>query len=286
MLCAFAAIGAFAVNDLLYRFLGGQLSPWVTMLAVSCSLFVVSAFGLSFARQKLFPRQLGGPVALLTFFRVTNSALAVFTFQLLPVSQAYLLIFTFPVLIVLFQGVFYRHFRWGSALACVLALIGLGLVFEARGFSSIPGVVVGLLCAATIAGQILAARKVADVPVLQLSAYYAVWVALAACVGLVLLPPADPVVPTQWPSWGWPLFALIFVNPLGSLAYVYAAQKLSSAHYAFLSYLQIPLAVFLAWVFLHEPVSTRVAVGLVLITAGSVVAQNFPMTSIPPRRGR
>lgn len=272
---ALVSILAFAINDLLYRFLGSRVSPWVIMFTVAVALFFVSALICAVRGQRLLPSRLGGPVALLTFMRIADSIFAVFTFQYLPVSQAYLLIFTYPVVIVLFQAVFYRHFRWVSLLAVLLGVAGLLLVFYTGGFQSGTGVVLGLLCAVTVAGQILAARKAQDFPVSQLSANYSLWVMAVSGVGFYFFPgvPDAPFSPAIAP-----LLLLAFVNSVGSLTAVYAAQKLSSAHYAILCYLQIPLAIFLAWVFLGEPITGRVAAGLALLVTGSLLAQNTSLS--------
>lgn len=289
LVAALVGVIAFAFNDLLFRLLGSQVSSWVVMVATSLALWVLCAGVLLFQRRPLFPPRLFGWAGLLAFFRVANTFVAICTFQYLPVSQAYLLIFTYPAMIVVFQAVFYRHFRFSSLASLLLSIIGLGVVFYSGAFQSLAGVVYGLLTAVTIAGQILTARKLPDSSPFQLSFYYSSAALMVAAVGWMFTPFLWSTPPSGWLG---PLMGQMFVCVLGGLAYIYAAQKLPSARYAIFSYLQIPLAIFLAWVFLAEPISVRVAIGLVIIVAGSLLAQLAPSPKAqslaiptPPRRG-
>lgn len=284
-LIALVSALAFAVNDLFFRHLAAPLGTWLLMGTTSLALLGVSAVVLYARRQALFPRRLWGLPMLLLFFRIINTFFAISTFRYLTVSQSYLLIFTYPIIIVLAEALWYRHFRRRYVFSLLLAVIGLGLVFYSGGFTSVAGVCFGLLTAVTIAGQIITARQMPNESPFQLASLYSAGALIVSIIGLSIfggqtLAPIDIALVTHF----WPLMGQVVSGVIGSLAYTFAAQKMSSARYGILGYLQIPIAVLLAWIFLREPITLRVTLGLVLIISGSILAQSKSLWKMNVRR--
>lgn len=282
---ALVSVFAFAINDLFFRLLAGELGTWLIMGSTSLALFIVSWVILRARRQAVFPKKLWGLPALLLFFRIINTFFAISTFKYLTVSQAYLLIFTYPIIIVLAEALWYRHFRRRYVFSLLLAVVGLGLVFYSGSFASIAGIAFGLLTAVTIAGQIITARQMPNESPFQLASLYSAGALVVSIVGLSLFggqtsAPLDVALVTHF----WPLMGQVVSGVIGSLAYTIAAQKMSSARYGILGYLQIPIAVLLAWAFLREPITLRTTIGLILIISGSLLAQSKSLWKMNARR--
>jgi drug/metabolite transporter (DMT)-like permease len=114
------------------------------------------------------------------------------------------------------------------------------------------------------------ARQLRDEPLFKLSFSNSLFCLIVGVAGLWI--GHTPKV-EMLPSAYWQLPVLIVCSVCGALGALFAAQKLPPIRSALLCYLQIPLAVFFAWLWMRETITTQIAMGLILIIAGSLTAQ-------------
>lgn len=266
---------AFSLNDLLYRAMSPHVGVWIMISALNAALAALAWGILLLRKEALWPKNFWGYPLLLAVIKALNIFFALLTFQQLPVALAYLFIFTYPIWVAVIDGLMRRMFAKRYLFSLLLGASGIGLVFYRAGFVFSWGIIFALLSALCVAGGILIARRCYKESALALSVSNATVCLTVGLLGALLTYqprlPTEVLLPVPVSLWQWA--ALLLLSVIASLSSLYAAQKIPSTRYALLCYLQIPLAVLLAWAWLSEPISWRVGVGLVLIVIGSLTAQ-------------
>jgi drug/metabolite transporter (DMT)-like permease len=267
---------AFAANDLFYRSLSPKIALWGIILITSLGQLIVSSAVIYAKKERFLPVRWGYPLAW-SVLKIFCVVCAITTFAYLPVSQAYLMIFTYPIIVVLAKAVIKGRLLKRNVFTLLLGAAGLWLVFAGGHMVLNLGVIAGFCVAFGVAGQIIVARRMRDELSFRVTFISSLINFSAALVGLCWISLNGghffTVAPVQL---FWPLCGLVLVSIVGNFTQVYAAQKLPSTRYALLCYLQIPIAVILAWVLMHETVHGRVFWGLILITSASIISQLQP----------
>lgn len=276
LLAGLFGVIAFSLNDLIVRAIGQQISLWHILLATNTGLLVLTFGWLSARKQGLLPQKFWGWPLVFGLAKAINIICSVMTFRTLPIAEAYLLIFTYPVWVVGIDSLIRRHFLKRYIIPLSLTIVGVFFVYyHDSGFGSGWGVFWGLTTSVLCASSIIMARhlrKESPLKILLSSSMLCLLVAAGGLVwGHIITGPAPTVVASTGAVWLLPL--LVLCSASGSVSALYAAQNLPSIRAALLGFLQIPLAVILACALLHETISTRVCIGLVFIIAGSMIAQ-------------
>jgi drug/metabolite transporter (DMT)-like permease len=232
----------------------------------------------------LMPSKFLGWPLIFGLAKAVNIVCSVMTFRYLSVAEAYLLVFTYPVWVALIDSLIRRRFFKRYLLPLSLTIAGVLFVYyRGTGFSSGCGVFWGLMTSFLCASSIIMARHLREespFKILFSSSILCLIVAIggllwghaiAASASASSSVSASVVAASASALWLLPLLVLCSVS--GSFGALYAAQNLPSIRAALLCFLQIPLAVLLAWALLHEGTTPRVGIGLALIIAGSVIAQ-------------
>ncbi len=263
------SVFCFALNDLLYRVLSPQMGVWPLMLIVNVGLFLLVAAWSICKKTSLLslksPLWVGGWILCSLVIQV----FALLSFRFLTVSQAYLVIFSYPILTAALDAFYKRSFPKRYIAAFALAGLGIALVFGTRGMVLSFGVCAAGIVAAAIAVQIFIAARMPEESPLKITGLAALAGVFLALGGGMLSGKGGDVKSELWPALG----GLLAVSIVGNITRITASQKMSSARYALMCYLQVPLGVGLAWLFLKEEVSLRVGAGVALVLIGSFFSQ-------------
>ncbi|NDD66692.1 DMT family transporter [bacterium] len=194
-------------------------------------------------------------------------------FQHLPVGQAILLLYTWPVMLaVLGMVVIKEPWRWMRVVWAALCLVGITLIEWSSIRAGMPnaiGVVAILLSAFTNACMLLALRRH---PV-TLSASGQVWIqnGLGA---LCLLPFGMMTVSQYEPTQlGLAVGVCFLVGVCGYGLFFKATQWVSPVTGSFLAYLEVVFTFWLGYVMLNQQMTALMMMGGALIVVGAVGSQ-------------
>lgn len=189
----------------------------------------------------------------------------------LPVSQAVVLMYTWPIWVVLLESLMFNirlEYRQ-IALTC-LAFAGIlivqGVGTSSFGLTSSVGGIALLVAALANAGMLLLFKK-ANV---HLSAVQTIF--YQNIVGSLVFLPFFPTIMTV-PAWktSVAIAYAAFVGIGGYLLFFLALQKLRSSRASLLSYFEVITNVFFASLLLHEPISRHALVGGGLIVISAIL---------------
>ncbi len=211
------------------------------------------------------------PFSPLHLFRAFNFALMAVVYiaalKFMPLADAQALIFTFPLMIMVFSAFALGHrvgpVRWTMALA---GLGGVLLVVQ-PGFRELTiGVPLALLAAVSAAAYILTTRKLTG------STSQMMMLAFPGLVSVVLL---TPVMPFSWVTPGMgDLGLMIVIGLLSTLIHfllIFTYARLEPSSVAPLAYLQIAVGVILGWWMFGDLPNTAAAIGMVIVVISGIV---------------
>ncbi len=199
--------------------------------------------------------------------------------QLIPASIAVVLLFQFTWVGVLMEAILEKRLpsrpkQWALAFIS-LGTVLAGNVLQAE-FRLLPwhGMVLGLLAAFSYAGFIFASGRLAT----EVSPWMR---SLLMGVGSMLI--VFMVFPPQFlvdgslieGLWLWGLLLAFFGIVLPNLLFTYGVPQIGSGVATILSSIELPMAVFLSYLILHEAVSFWQWLGVVVILMGIVIVEHF-----------
>ena len=193
-------------------------------------------------------------------------------FHHLPVGQAILLLYTWPLMLALIGRLFLKQTFDYIQLTCgILALIGIGLIQSPSlfDFSNWSGVIAMLTCALTNAWMLVALKQHPT----QLSAIEQVWIQNGLG-GLVILPFAGYSLMSM-PAIDWFIVSGIslLVGVIGYFLFFKAMQLIPAVSASLLAYLEVVFTLILGAILLQQPITTLMMIGGSMILLGSMGVQ-------------
>ena len=161
-LFALAAFGLFSTHDVIVKVLGADYAPFqIVFFSVLFSFPLVTMMQMRDARMdNLRPRHPWWS-ALRTLAAVATAISAFYTFSVLPLAEAYALIFASPLLItVLAIPILGETVRWRRGLAVMVGLSGVLIVLRPGTTDFTLGHAAGLVCAFAGALASVIVRKI------------------------------------------------------------------------------------------------------------------------------
>ncbi|MEM7059674.1 MAG: DMT family transporter [Pseudomonadota bacterium] len=211
------------------------------------------------------------PFSPLHLFRAFNFALMAVAYiaalRFMPLADAQALIFTFPLMVMVFSalalGLKVGPVRWTAALA---GLAGVVLVVQ-PGFREMTiGVPLALLAAVSAAAYILLTRRLtgSTTPMMML--------AVPGLISVLLL---TPVMPFSWIAPDiWDLSLMIIIGLLSTMIHfllIFTYARLEPSSVAPLAYLQIAVGVVLGWWIFGDLPNTAAAIGMIIVVLSGIV---------------
>lgn len=191
--------------------------------------------------------------------------------QLVPASLAIILLMQYIWIGQLIEFIFFktkltRQQAIGIGAILASTVLATGILEQDLKSIDLTGIVYGLLAATAYAIFIIVSGRVGnDYPPLQKSA----WMISGACILiLTLLQPFSIFTPDIFSSlWGYGLLLAVFGTVLPPLLFSYGIPKTGVSLGNILSYVELPVAVCMSYLVLHEPVSVLqfIGVGCILI---------------------
>lgn len=267
--------GGFPINELVA---GQYFFGW-------CMLLVMM---LLFSRVKVGWKQVGSLLIAGIPMSLTGIFYAVAVEQL-PASAAVLLLFQFTWIGVILEAIVERKMpsraKWISIVVLVIGTLLAGGVLEQNGAVwTTSGVIFGLLSAVTFSLYIFVSGKVAtNLPVLSRSF---IMVTGALTVMMLVFSPAflfnGSLASGLW-HYSVPLGLLGIIIPV--IFFAIGVPKVGPGLGTILGAAELPAAVIVSVIVLHERVSVLQWSGIVLILIGIAIPQFLPMLAKPERNG-
>jgi len=194
-------------------------------------------------------------------------------FQHLPVGQAILLLYTWPVMLAILGAVVIKEpWRWMRLGWAALCLIGITLIEWTSiraGMPNATGVMAMVLSALTNACMLLALRRHPD----TMSASEQVWVQNGMG-ALCLLPFGFMTLPQYTPTQlGGAVLVSLMVGVVGYALFFKAVQWVSPVTGSFLAYLEVVFTFCLGYWVLNQAITWVMVVGGGLIVMGAIGSQ-------------
>jgi drug/metabolite transporter (DMT)-like permease len=177
------------------------------------------------------------------------------SFRFLPAHTVALSTLTTPVWVVLWDSLFKQKLSKSALLAALMATLGAGLLvpFSSESAPVLKGLLLMQAANASFAlGQILQSRWGRTIPVHQHMAF-AFAGGAAVPLALLLLGEGSLTWPSlPWNQWMWVLYLGLVPSGLGFTLWNHGITQVTAATAAVMNNLKIPLAVFMAFLFLGE----------------------------------
>lgn len=216
----------------------------------------------------------GAIVAGLGILFAISSLSLFFSFKFMDVGIASTLLFVYPVMVaVIMTAFFHERLTATIVLAIISALAGVGLLCQGGEGSTINATGIGLVMLSSLAYAVymVAVQKLRiDMPTEKLTFYV-----LIVCAAIILLhssimPGSAVMILNSLTAWGWALFLAIVPTVMSiDLANV-ALREIGSTPTAIMGALEPLTAVLIGAAVFGEPITMRLAIGIVLIL-GSVL---------------
>lgn len=262
ILLALAGCALYSFHDALIKALGADL-PVVQIAFFTYLLGIPLVTGLLIADPKPGSLRPANPVWMgVRVISVLIATLgAFFAFLLLPLAQAYTILFAAPILITLLAvPILGESLRWRRATAAVVGLIGVIIVLQPRAHGIGPGHVAALLSAVGNAMVHITSRRIGGQERLPLMILYPM-LGIVLILGFVL--PFD-FRPLSGPAFGG-LALLALLSFSAMLCLVEGFKRSEAALVAPMQYSQLIWGVLLGAVFFDEYPQGATLLGAILI---------------------
>lgn len=208
---------------------------------------------------------------------VGNTFMTVFyykAFEYLPVPLVTILLYTYPIMVFFYSTIFKKEkVTLKKSLAVALAFFGCILTLELLSGEiqySIKGIIYGILCAIFYAFMnIFTESKLENVPPLTINAYSTLFSLIAL---LIYKPLTYSTVGSLSVKGISSIIILAVFCEVIPLTLLYAAiSYIGALKVSIIANLEVPSAVFIAFLFLGETVSITQAVGIVLVIVATML---------------
>ncbi|WP_102399256.1 DMT family transporter [Haloimpatiens massiliensis] len=208
---------------------------------------------------------------------VGNTFMTVFyykAFEYLPVPLVTILLYTYPIMVFFYSTIFKKEkVTLKKSLAVALAFFGCILTLELLSGEiqySIKGITYGILCAIFYAFMnIFTESKLENVPPLTINAYSTLFSLIAL---LIYKPLTYSTVGSLSVKGISSIIILAVFCEVIPLTLLYAAiSYIGALKVSIIANLEVPSAVFIAFLFLGETVSITQAVGIVLVIVATML---------------
>lgn len=247
-----AGIDAYSVLFLRYLFA-------IPILAL---MMFVRGRGFGLRRSQVLP------LVVLGLLMALSSLTLYLSYPLIGAAIASTLLFVYPILVAIIMAVFFRERASRSTLLCMLtALAGIALLY--RGDDGVTlngqGLLLVLLSALSYAIYLVAvnSQKLREIPTLKLTLYVIFF-------GLFLFafkfqPASLHILSQNWLLWGAAFCMALFPTAFSLLCTSAAIQRVGSTPVAILGAVEPVTAVAIAVTLFNEPLTLRLAVGMLLV---------------------
>lgn len=245
------------------------VSPlWIIAVRSAVATLVIVAWALATRALRPVPRTSWGGIAASAAVMVVSWYLFYSTVQLASVALATLTFATFPLFALLLESWTRRRRPAAGELVATAAILGAVylVVGDAEGRTTAWGVGAGLGSAALYALYWHVGRGLR--PALSETMVTLGQSALVAALTLPLLPWADRA-PAHASDWGWLVWFGAINTALASQLYLYSLRHLSASSCSAFVAMEPIYAITFAAILFHEPISSRTAIGGVVILAAS-----------------
>lgn len=259
----FMAFAAFALSDAFVKALRGSLPAyeavfWGALLGLT-ALPLIKRRDDRWREVILAQRQ--GLWLVRAAASAVGSTAAVIAFTMLPMAEAFALIFLMPIFVTILSVlVLKEHVGWRRWTAVVVGFIGV-LVVLRPGFRQLGvGHLAALVCGLSGAVSMIALR-LAGPHEKRITLYGAGMSGCIAVAGVLML------WTFQWPSLGqiWLLLGYGLLAALASVLLMLATQLAPANHVAPTQYSQMLWAVLLGYVVFHDELDWPMALGIAII---------------------
>ena len=256
--------------------------PTLEMLSITAGLSFLFLFLYNGLRGKL---SLIKTMSLRTILKMAGlgflglflySALYYYGIDQLTSSEAYILNYLWPMMIVIFSGLLLHEpmtaRKTTSMLLSFLGIVILSVGSEHGSGNTVLGILACILAAACYGlFSVLNKKEAMD----QSLTMMVIWLTTALCAALCSLF-GEPWVSVHGLSWLGLVWIGVFLNAVAYLLWALAINGTdSTASIANLAYLVPLLSMIFSILFLHEPLRFRVILALLLIVGG-ILLQNMP----------
>ncbi|MFC1628106.1 DMT family transporter [Gemmatimonadota bacterium] len=200
--------------------------------------------------------------------------------QYLDSGLAALLACFSPLLMALYGSIGADGDRLDSSIVFGLlaGLVGIAVLLDPRWSiesASMPLIAVAVIIIGANAwsgGSVLSKRRLKNIPPLVSASVHSLSGGLFL-LGIDLLVRHDPLPPISGLAWASILYLVIFGSVIAYSAYIYLVTHLPPAKAGTFTFINPVVAVFLGWLILDEPVTSRLMLGGVIIFAGLMLVR-------------
>ncbi len=260
--------------------------PTLEMLSITAGLAFLFLFLYNGLRgklsllRKMSPRTILKMAGLGFLGLFLYSALYYYGIDQLTSSEACILNYLWPMMIVIFSGILlHEPMTARKIISMLLSFLGI-VILSLGGDHGTGNAVLGILAcilAAACYGLFSVLNKKADMD--QELTMMVIWLTTSLCAALCSLF-GEPWAPVHGLSWLGLVWIGVFLNAIAYLLWALAINGSdSTASIANLAYLVPLLSMVLSILFLHEPLRLRVVLALVLIVGGILLQNLAPKKS-------
>lgn len=218
------------------------------------------------------------PLVVLGLMMATSSLTLFFSYTYMPAGIASTILFIYPIIVaVIMSLVYHEKLGIGTAVCILTALLGIYLLYDGGDGMRLNtiGTILIVVSALTYAVYIVGVNRTSlnTMPTLQTTFYI---VAVCDIVYFAYLRGGvDLTLPSKWYLWLCILALAVLPTALSFTCTTLSIQNIGSTPTAILGALEPATAVIIGLTVFHEQITTRIAIGLLLIIVSVVIVIAF-----------
>lgn len=236
------------------------------------SLAVIILGGLIFLQKKSFlisKKEISVLAVLGVIFAMSSITLFA-SFKYINAGIACTMLFIYPVMVALIMAIFFKEkITLITVLSIVLSLTGIGLLYKDDSGAALStfGIVLIMLSSLAYSVYIVIVNKSSiSVPPLRMTFYVMVFGTITILIYSFFTEPIQKLTTPE--MWGWTLMLAILPTIVSLILMVIAVKELGSTPTAIMGALEPVTAVIIGIIIFHDPFTSRLALGILLILLG------------------
>lgn len=271
-LCAIVAAATYGMNPLfalpLYK--DGMDTDSVLFFRYVLATVIIGLMIKARGRNFRVSRKDIAPLVLMGFLCALSSLALFLSYSYMEAGIASTILFVYPIFVALIMALFFKErITWLTVFCIVLALSGIGLLYEGKDGATLSTTGIGcvMVSALSYAVYIVGVNqsRLRQMPTVKVTFY----VILLGCFLFLgrLLWKGEITFPAHWYLWGNILALAALPTAVSFLATTRAIQYIGSTPTAILGALEQVTAIFFGVMIFGETLTPRLCVGILLILA-------------------